>query len=88
MVIPKRHRIILKSKAAGNSEDGSNNSTTVFFEYISFPNLLAILVFQSGVLADSIFIDRHDMAILTCIEAVICVIFTVHSNTDSPIIVL
>lgn len=59
MVIPKRHRIILKSKAAGNSEDGSNNSTTVFFEYIPFPNLLAILVFQSGILADGGGVDFH-----------------------------
>ena len=87
MVIPKRHRIGLKSKAAGNPEYGSNNPT-VIFEYISHPNLLVVLVFQPRVLTDGIFIDRHDMAILTYIEAVICVIFTVHSNTDSPIIVL
>ena len=51
MIIPKRHRIILKSKAAGNPEYRSNNST-VIFEYVTLPNLLAVLVFQTRVLAD------------------------------------
>lgn len=51
MVIPKRHRIILNSEAAGNPEDRSNNSTVVF-EYITLPNLLAVLVFQPRILAD------------------------------------
>ena len=52
MVIPKRHRIILKSKAAGNPEYGPNNSAIIFFEYTPFPNHLSGSVFQSGVLAD------------------------------------
>lgn len=51
MVISKRRRIILESKAAGNPEYGSNNPT-VIFEYISHPNLPAVLVFQARVLAD------------------------------------
>ena len=62
MVISERHRIILKSKAAGNSEYRSQNSATIF-EYIPFINTLAVLVFQPRELADGIFIDRHDMAI-------------------------
>ena len=53
MVIPKRHRIILKSKTAGNSEDRPHNSA-IIFEYISLVNLLAVLVFQSSVLADGV----------------------------------
>lgn len=72
MVIPKRHRIILKSKAAGNSEDGSNNSTTVFFEYIPFPNLLAVLVFQTSVLADggriNFYRNDNDAAIIVILN--------------------
>ena len=52
MIIAERHRIILKSKTAGNSKDRPYNSATIFFEYVSFPNLLAVFVFQSGVLAD------------------------------------
>ena len=51
MVISKRRRIILESKAAGNPEYGSNNPT-VIFEYISHPNLLVVLVFQPSILAD------------------------------------
>lgn len=57
MVIPKRHRIILKSKATGNSEDRPQNSATIFFEYIPFPNIPAALVFQPRVLADGGGID-------------------------------
>lgn len=56
MVISKRRRIILESKAAGNPEYGSNNPT-VIFEYISHPNLLVVLVFQPRVLADGGRID-------------------------------
>ena len=56
MVISKRHRIILKSEAAGNPEYGSGNPTVVF-EYITLPNLLAVLVSQTRVLADGGGID-------------------------------
>lgn len=56
MVISKRRRIILESKAAGNPEYGSNNPT-VIFEYISHPNLLVVLVFQPSILADGGRID-------------------------------
>lgn len=57
MVIPKRQRIILKSKTAGNSEYGSNSSVIVVSEYISLPNLLAVLVFHPRVLADGVGIN-------------------------------
>ena len=58
MVISKRHRIILKSEAAGNPEDRSNNST-VIFEYVSLPNVFSVLVFEFGKLPDCIFIDLY-----------------------------
>ena len=64
MVIPKRHRIILKSKTSGNSEDRPDNSA-IIFEYIPLENLFSVLFFQSSVLADGIFIDQRDTAILT-----------------------
>lgn len=74
MVIPKRQRIILKSKTAGNSEYGSNSSVIVVSEYISLPNLLAVLVFQTRVLADGmiIYFYRNDndapvIVILNCV---------------------
>ena len=57
MVIPKRHRIILKSKTAGNSKDRPHNSTAIFFEYIPLPYIIAVLVFQPRVLADGGGID-------------------------------
>lgn len=59
MVIAECHRIILKSESAGNSEDGSHNSAIIFFEYIPFPKALAILVFQTRVLADGGWIDFY-----------------------------
>ena len=51
MVIPKRHRIILKSKTSGNSEDRPDNSA-IIFEYIPLKNLFSVLVLQPRVLAD------------------------------------
>lgn len=57
MVIAERHRIILKSESAGNSEDGSHNSATIFFEYIPLENLLSVLVFHTRVLGDGGRID-------------------------------
>lgn len=59
MVIAERYGIILKSETAGNSEDGSHNSATVFFEYISLPNIISVLVFEFGKLPDCIFINLY-----------------------------
>lgn len=61
MVIAERYGIILKSETAGNSEDRPHNSSTVFFEYISLPNIRAVLVFQPRVLADG---GRIDLVLL------------------------
>lgn len=62
MIVPKRRRIFLKSKAAGNPEDGAHNSMIVVFEYIPLPNLLAVLVFQTRILADGGGINFMDAA--------------------------
>lgn len=59
MVIPKRHGIILKSKAAGNPEYGPNNSAIIFFEYISLPNINSILISEFCKLPDCIFSNLY-----------------------------
>lgn len=56
MVITERHRIILKSKTAGNSEDRPQNFV-IISEYIALPNLFAVSIFQPCVLADGGGID-------------------------------
>ena len=48
----------------------------------------ALSVFQPRVLAHGILIDWCDVMILAYIKAIICVIFTMYSDTNRPIIVL
>ena len=75
MVIPKRHGIILKSKAAGNSEDRPDNSAIIFFEYIPLENLFSVLVLQPRVLADGVRINGKTIQITRCAFSLYVILF-------------
>lgn len=52
MIVPKRYRVRLESKAPGNSEDGSDIPQNIIFKDVTLPNVITVLILKAQIAAN------------------------------------